>query len=404
MALKLYCLILLCCFAGSGFAQKAGTDSLPPQPAARKWYEAISLRGYTQVRYNRLFETNPQLRCEQCDRSWGGTGGFSVRRMRFVFSGYVHPRIFFYIQPDFASSISSTGLNFSQLRDAYFDLGFDRKNEFRLRIGQSKMPYGFENLQSSGNRLPLDRADALNSALVNERDLGVLLYWAPQSRRELFSELGRDEMKGSGDFGVVGLGVFNGQGTNRPDGNDRLHVIGRISYPFYVGSQILEPGIQAYTGRYVVGSDQRSVGVKVAPGAEYLDQRAALSFTLYPRPFGLQAEYNVGRGPEFNPATDSIEVQRLHGGYAMVSYFLRFDDQLLFPFARIQYYDGGKKHELDTRSYTVRDFEIGAEWHPLRQLEFVVAYVFSARRFEDFVLQDNAQRGRLLRMQVQFNY
>jgi hypothetical protein len=38
--------------------------------------------------------------------------------------------------------------------------------EYRVRIGQSKVPYGFENLQSSQNRLSLDRNDALNSAVV----------------------------------------------------------------------------------------------------------------------------------------------------------------------------------------------------------------------------------------------
>jgi hypothetical protein len=43
--------------------------------------------------------------------------------------------------------------NFLQIRDAYFDLSFDAKKEYRVRIGQSKVPYGFENLQSSQNRL-----------------------------------------------------------------------------------------------------------------------------------------------------------------------------------------------------------------------------------------------------------
>jgi hypothetical protein len=33
-------------------------------------------------------------------------------------------------------------------------------------------------------------------------------------------------------------------------------------------------------------------------------------------------------------------------------------NQLLYPFAKFQYYDGGKKFEKDARSYTVRD-ELG---------------------------------------------
>ena len=38
---------------------------------SKKWFESISLRGYTQIRYNGLFATNPDLGCEQCDKSWG---------------------------------------------------------------------------------------------------------------------------------------------------------------------------------------------------------------------------------------------------------------------------------------------------------------------------------------------
>lgn len=146
-------------------------EEVPPPP--RKWFESINLRGYVQVRYNRLLETNPDLKCEQCDKSWGDDGGFFLRRTRIIFSGQITKRIYFYIQPDFASSASSTGLHFVQLRDAYFDIGFDSENEFRVRIGQSKVPYGFENMQSSQNRLPLDRNDALNSAVANERDIGA---------------------------------------------------------------------------------------------------------------------------------------------------------------------------------------------------------------------------------------
>src|SRR5690606_13294752 len=136
----------------------------------------FTIRGYAQVRYNKIGETNPLLGCEQCDKSWGGAGGFFLRRVRVVFFGQISKQVYFYIQPDFASSVSSGSLHFGQIRDAYFDLGIDKKNEFRLRVGQSKIPFGFENMQSSQNRLLLDRNDALNSAISNERDLGIFLY------------------------------------------------------------------------------------------------------------------------------------------------------------------------------------------------------------------------------------
>ena len=302
----------------------------------KKWFETISVRGYSQIRYNGLLVTNPDLGCEQCDKSWGGDNGFFMRRMRVILYGQISPRAYVYIQPDFASSASSTGLHFGQIRDAYFDLGLDKENEFRLRVGQSKVPYGFENMQSSQNRLPLDRNDALNSAVSNERDLGVFFYWAPAAKRKLFSSLVKDGLKGSGDYGVFGLGIYNGQTANNPEANENRHAVARLSYPFEFKNQIIELGIQGYKGLYTFSSSQLSSGVKINDDKTYADDRVAASLIVYPKPFGIQAEYNIGRGPEFDNATDSISTQNLKGGYATVSYKLDYKNQTFIPFVRLQ--------------------------------------------------------------------
>src|SRR5690606_3742574 len=370
----------------------------------KKWYESFNVGGYVQVRYNRLLETNPKLQCEQCDQSWGEGGGISLRRARIVLSGQIGKRVYFYLQPDFASSASSTGLHFGQIRDAYFDIGIDDKNEYRIRVGQSKIPFGFENMQSSQQRLPLDRNDGLNSAFKNERDLGVFFYWAPEEKRKLFSDLKSQGLKGSGDYGVFAFGVFNGQTANKPELNDEPHVVTRFSYPFRIGNQIIEPGIQAYTGKFVIPEGQSSAGVSIDADREYLDQRIAASFVLYPQPFGIQAEYNVGKGPEFDKTLGAITTQNLTGGYITLSYLRRIGQQVVIPFSRIQYYEGGKKHEQDARSYKVNEWELGVEWQPVKQFELVAMYTVSSRRFEDYQLPDNFQEGNLLRLQAQLNF
>jgi hypothetical protein len=345
-------------------------DSVKPAPAPPKveWYKKLSIRGYAQIRYNRLLETNNDLGCEQCDRSWGGNGGFFIRRARIIFFGQVHERVYVYIQPDFASSPSSStdNNNFGQLRDAYFDLGIDKKNEYRLRIGQSKVPFGFENLQSSQNRLPLDRNDALNSAVSNERDLGIFFYWAPTKIRERFSTLVSSGLKGSGDYGVLGLGLYNGQTANRADRNEESHFVARLTYPIEIGRQIIEPGIQGYSGKFVVPSVTAANDVTGKKDFEYYDERVAATFVLYPQPFGILAEYNIGTGPEYNPETNSVDQKKLTGGHVQASYFAKIKDHIIIPFVRYQYYDGGKKHEKDARSYNVRELEIGAEWQPMK--------------------------------------
>jgi hypothetical protein len=384
------------------FVANSQSDSVSIVPTKKKWNDYVSIRGYSQIRYNRLFETNPDLGCEQCDKSWGRDGGFFMRRMRIIFYGYVNPRVYFYVQPDFASAPSSNTLHFAQIRDAYFDVGLDKDNEFRLRIGQSKVPFGFENMQSSQNRLPLDRHDGLNSAVANERDMGIYFMWAPSKIRSRFSMLVKDGYKGSGDYGVFAIGLYNGQTANKPELNDEPHVAARITYPFQIKNQIMETSFQAYTGKYVVNS--LSPGVKTNTDLNYLDQRAAFSFVLYPKPFGIQAEYNVGYGPEFNKITDSIEVMPLSGGYVTLNAMFRINKQLVYPFVRGHMYDGGKKHERDARSYSVRELEIGVEWAPNKNFELVAMYTFSSRRYEDFSLQDNFQTGSLLRLQAQVNF
>ncbi len=401
MNIKLTLLIGLAFVANIVVGQTDSTSNETTK-TSKEWYRKIRISGYGQVRYNKLFETNSDLRCEQCDKNWGGdNGGLSLRRMRLKVSGQVAPRVFVYFQADFASALGES-LHIGMLKDAYMDLGLDDDNEFRIRLGQSKIPYGYENMQSSSQRLPLDRNDGINSALKNERDLAAIFYWARKDKRALFKSLSKQGLKHSGDYGCFALGIFNGQTANVSDQNNAFHVVSRFTYPIEIGRQVIEPGIQAYSGKYVLL--KTSPNVKVKEGKEYIDQRIAASFILYPKPFGIQAEYNIGRGPEYNKLTDSIEVKNLNGGYITLSYMIKKWEQRFIPFTRAQYYDGGKKHELDARSYHVKELEMGIEWHPNKNFELVAVYVFSERRFEDHTTPNNLQKGRLMRLQAQVNF
>jgi hypothetical protein len=190
-----------------------------------KWFNKISMRGYTQLRYNQPLSgdreargtKDPEMRSPG-DSGIKDNGGFTFRRVRLVFSGDVNDYVSLYIQPDFASNVSDSQQHFVQLRDAYADLAFDKKHEYRIRAGQSKVPFGWENLQSSQNRLALDRNDALNSAVPSERDLGLIGYWAPSEVQKLWKDLSKKGLKTSGDYGILGFGVYNGQSINKVAG------------------------------------------------------------------------------------------------------------------------------------------------------------------------------------------
>ena len=358
--------------------------------ATTHWFERLSIRGYTQVRYNRLLETNEKLVNTQGDKSIGKNGGFFLRRARLIVFGDIHPHVSIYLQPDFASTANDQ-VHVSILRDWYADLFADKDKELRLRVGQSKVPFGFENMQSSQNRAPFDRSDALNSALKDERDLGAFLYYTPKKIRARFKQLVDDGLKGSGDYGVVGLGIYNGQTANKAEKNDSPHVVARVAYPFALGNQILELGVGGYTGKFVVSKDD-----DIGGDTSFRDARVHASIVLYPKPFGFQAEYNVGVGPELRDGV--IEERVLHGGYAMVMARLGG----FFPYARAVLYEGGRKFDTNAPRYKVRELELGLEWQIIKPLEVTAAYTFAERTFP--AAPYDQESGRFLRLQVQVNY
>lgn len=399
--LKIFIFLLV---SGSVMAQEKAATIADVQKAidtalASKWYEKLNIRGYAQIRYNRLFESNGDLKCSQCDKSIGDKNGLFLRRARIIFFGDVSDRVYVYIQPDYASADDAGNqLNYFQMRDAYFDYYLTSDRDWRVRSGMSKVPYGFQNLQSSSNRPALDRDDALNSALPNERDIGVFLMWSPEEIRKRFRELtSAKHYKGSGDYGMVAVGAYNGQTLNRPEKNNDLHRVVRFSYPFkFSNGQFLEASLQAYEGKF-----QMINGVAV--GKDFQDQRAAASLIVYPQPLGIQMEYNVGRGPEYDPARNVVRHQDLRGGYVMPYYQFYVGDHRFFPYIRYQVYEGGKKLEAASL-HEVEEIEIGTEWQPNQALELTFAYANSDRLTQSSSTNRQHEIGHLMRIQAQFNY
>ncbi len=387
--------------AAAAEPQKADTSE-----KEKPWYDRIKLRGYTQFRYNRIptFNDNDKLINPQGDRSIGGGNGFSIRRARLVVFGDVHKYVSIYLQTDFASAINDQ-LNVAIMRDWYTDIFLTKDKSLRLRVGQSKVPFGFENLQSSQNRLAFDRNDALNSAVKDERDIGIFAYWAPPAIRERFKHLVDSGLKGSGDYGVLGFGVFNGQSANRPALSDDMHVVGRVTYPFLFGEQFVEVGGGGYFGKYYVSKGE---DYTFAEGGKIRDARAFATVVVYPQPFGLMAEANYGVGPSMGEPGSAdrnvIKERKLFGGYAQL--MLKLDDVLgtvsLIPYVRATYYEGGKKFETNAPFYNVRSLEMGAEWQLIKALELTLAYAMEDRTAgKDPYTQ---QQGHIARAQLQVNY
>ncbi|WP_368310699.1 porin [Luteibacter sp. CQ10] len=382
-----------------------------PASSSKHWYDRIGIRGYVQMRYNQEIGGEAKELKSPGDRYIGREQGFGIRRARVVISGDVTDRMSIYIQPDLAStpSGSSTG-NFAQLRDAYADLWLDPEKTWRIRAGQSKIPFGWEDLQSSQNRLALDRADALNSAVRDERDLGVFLYWSPKEAKERFAYLQKSGLKGSGDYGMFGVGVYNGQGANRPDRNDRLHTVVHFSYPFkFANGQYLEVGADAYAGRYKVSTASATIDGRTftptvnASDAGSTDRRIAAHVVYYPQPFGFQAEWTVGEGPQLDVARRTIRTRSLRGGYAQLMYRFEGVNGVFIPYAKWQTYRGAAKFDTNAPKMSVDELEAGVEWQPSNAVELAVAFA-NMRRTDVSAAPYRRIDGKLLRVQLQVNY
>lgn len=403
---------------------------------AEKWFNKINIRGYTQLRYNQPISGDrvsgdPELRSVG-DSGIKNNSNFSFRRVRLVFSGDINEHVFLYLQPDFASNVSDSQQHFVQLRDAYADLAFDKKHEYRIRAGQSKVPFGWENLQSSQNRLALDRNDALNSAVPSERDLGLFAYWTPEDVQKLWKDLNKKGLKTSGDYGILGVGIYNGQGLNRAEANDDLYAVAHTTYPLklnFLGypftNQVLEIGADAMTGYFkpTTGSSAifgRSTGVTQASLDASLnggrnsirEERVGVHAILFPQPFGLQAEWNWGSGATLNPdgngGLGTIENQGLRGGYVQAMW--KFDNVFgtegtIIPYLKWQTYRGAWKGATNAPRVAVDEIEAGIEYQMMKALEITLAYSNMDRTNTNTGSQYLGQAmGDLMRAQLQWNY
>lgn len=403
----------------------AAAKKADEKPKPKKWYEKYTLRGYTQIRDNEtLWHAPGSAPAHHAgDRSVGDAQNMLIRRARIILQGDVSDRVSIYLQPDFTIQPpgSPDATHFPQIRDWYADVHFDLEKKHRFRIGQSKVPYGWENMQSSSNRLPLDRNDAFNSATRNERELGVFYYWTPVEAQRLYKFATDEGLKGSGNYGVIAWGFYNGQGGSLVEQNNNLHTIFRVNVPYqFDNGQIVEVGIQGFTGRYtVLSSPIRALGVgpSIRPAGTletgnregHLDQRLGWTAVLLPQPLGFQAEWTIGRGPTLNAAQNAIGVEFLHGGYAMAMFRHRHCWGVSTPFVRWQYFEGGYRTERNAPFARINEWEFGVEYQPAPAAEFTMSYLITDRTnttaidrlgtipYQQFV-------GHVLRMQFQFNY
>jgi hypothetical protein len=393
-------------------AVSAAARAAQPEAAAppERWYQRYDFRGYAQLRFSETAGgTGPALEVPT-DRSVNEDETFIIRRGRLVLTGEVSDHLELYAQADVFASTGAATVSL-QLRDLYADINLDPRKAFRVRVGQSKVPFGWVNMQSSQHRVALERPDAINSAVEGERDLGAFLMWAPPEVRARFDAISDKGLKGSGDYGVAALGVYSGQGLNRSDRNGEVHVLGRLSYPFqHPSGQLFELGVQGYRGKFVSGVEAivPSEGAPFTPDQPVdgvLDRRVGITAVWYPQPLGVEVEWNVGDGPSLSEDFTTIEKGSLNGGYAQVSYLYRNGIGRWMPFARWHYFDGARKFADNAPRVHVEELDIGLEFARWAELELSMMYTRTFERTRSGLFPYEAtQDANRVGFQVQWNY
>ena len=255
---------------------------------------------------------------------------------------------------------------------------------------------------------------------ISTSEISASSTTGPRSKnRQLFKDLVDGGLKGSGNYGIFGIGLYNGQGLSQLEQNLNPHVVTRLTYPFqFQNGQVVETSVQAYTGEIVVpGAPIRPLGVgdSFTPdgtGGNHgiRDRRIAGSLIWYPQPIGFQAEWNVGEGPGLSDDQTAVELRSLQGGYLMAMY--RHDGHrcgIFTPYGRWQYYRGGYKSLPNAPYGTHQGWDVGLEWQIRREMELTLEYSFINGVNVNAIDRDGAISyrnfdGGVLRAQFQINY
>ena len=387
----------------------------PPPRRGKPWYEKLTLRGYTQLRLNEIVSGDATAPAGVSRLRSIGDGNitdrnnFSFRRIRLILQGDLNDHVSLYLQPDFATAVSGQSAGerregFGQLRDAYVDWFPLKDHSLRLRFGQSKVPFGWENLQSSSARLALDRTDGINTAVPTERDLGVVAYYTPGEVQLIWDRLAADGQKLFGNYGAFGVGLYNGQGTNRSEANNGLMFVAMATWPFELDGIGLEGQVLEVGGAVLRNRVQPEIRTGGVSALSYADNRVGFHAMLYPQPIGFQAEWNWGTGPQWDDVTRSIQEKPLEGGYVQAMGRVKHSPLGPFmPFARWQHYRGGFKAGLNAPRLETDELELGIEFQPTPPLELTLTYGRAKRREADERRSGQAE-GDILRAQLQWNY
>ena len=316
-----------------------------PEKSKPKLGDYIKLSGFAQAMYQANLNNDGELI----------DNGFSLRRVRLSVEGTLFKGLTYKIQGDFTRK--------PMLVDAY--LKYKLCNEFAIQIGQFKTPFSIESPINPVNLEIFDYGEAIQGLVGYKdvcgvgslgRDLGIM------ATGSLFPIKGDEGIK----YHVVeySLGVFNGNGANEKDNNNRKDVVGRLD--IHPGLKALTLSGSLYLGKYTNGINVNCKRNRWAAGAQYNDGNLV-----------IRGEYLRGTTGYFNEIIDEgIEQYQLSNGYYVVAGYNfklgKEGKQTLMPVLRYEHFQPGDRTNdvLGMNNY----YSAGLNYWPIKNVNIKVDY------------------------------
>lgn len=256
------------------------------QEAKPSWINNVKLSGYGMTQY------------QYSSQDGNESNSFNLRMLRMSLEGRILDDFYWKTQIQFNGNTSTLG-NSPRVVDMFAE--WQKYKYFRVKVGQFKRPFTFENPMN-----PIDQGfmsysqnvsklagfnDRAGGHASNGRDIGVQLqgdFLKNASGRELLH---------------YQVGVYNGQGINTKDIDQRKDIIGGVWVMPVKGMRI---GVFGWEGTYARKGNWTAEDGTVQSGVRSLDQhRYAISGEYVVDDWTFRSEYIHSTGKAFAKALNN---------------------------------------------------------------------------------------------------
>lgn len=290
-----------------------------------------------------MYQANLSKDCELLDNT------LRMRRVRLSVDGNLSKTVSYKIQGDFTRS--------PMLVDAY--VKYKPCREFAIQLGQFKTPFTLESPINPVNLEIFDYGESVQQLVGYKdvcgvgalgRDLGIM------ATGSLFPV----ENENGYQYSIVdySIGVFNGNGANQLDNNNRKDLVGRLEV--HPGLKTLTLSGSYYYGKYYKDEENYGTRNRWAAGAQYNDGKLV-----------LRGEY-IGGKTGYAPTTipEDLGYFNSNGYYAQAGYYFQAGEQKIMPVLRYEHF---AKDASITKGGT-NWYTVGINYWPLKSVNFKLDY------------------------------